>query len=37
MKTMKYLFIAALTAGYSASAMAQSGTEADVHFRSCLL
>ena len=27
---MKYLFIAALTAGYSASAMAQSGTEADV-------
>ena len=30
MKTMKYLFIAALTAGYSASAMAQSGTEADV-------
>jgi len=30
MKAIKYLFIAALTTGYSASAMAQSGTEADV-------
>ena len=30
MKAIKYLFLAALTAGYSASAMAQSGTDADV-------
>jgi len=30
MKAIKYLFIAALTAGYSASATAQDGTEADV-------
>ncbi len=30
MKAIKYLFIAALTAGYSASATAQNGTEADV-------
>lgn len=30
MKTIKYLFIAALTAGYSANAMAQTGTTADI-------
>jgi tetratricopeptide (TPR) repeat protein len=30
MKAIKYLFIAALTAGYSASATAQDGTKADV-------
>ena len=30
MKAIKYLFLAALTAGYSASAIAQSGTDADV-------
>ena len=30
MKAIKYLFLAALTAGYSASAMAQNGTDADV-------
>ena len=30
MKAIKYLFIAALTAGYSASATAQNGTDADV-------
>lgn len=31
MKTIKYLFIAALTVGYSASALAQDGTKADVN------
>ena len=30
MKEIKYLFIAALTAGYSAVAMAQDGSKADV-------
>ncbi len=30
MKAIKYLFIAALASGYSASAMAQDGTKADV-------
>ena len=30
MKAIKYLFIAALTAGYSAAAMAQDGSKADV-------
>lgn len=30
MKTMKYLFIVALVAGYSTTAMAQDGTKADV-------
>ena len=30
MKAIKYLFIAALTAGYSANAMAQDGSKADV-------
>ncbi len=30
MKAIKYLFIAALTVGYSASAMAQDGTKADI-------
>ena len=30
MKAIKYLFIAALTAGYSANAMAQDGSKADI-------
>ena len=30
MKAIKYLFIAALTAGYSANALAQDGSKADV-------
>ena len=30
MKAIKYLFIAALTAGYSVNAMAQDGSKADV-------